>query len=66
MRGSLGTILAKEIGLTALASDIGSALWFAEEAILSQWIDRNCLVGVQELLTPSVLRRSSWSLSSPH
>lgn len=58
MRGSLGTILAEQIGLTPLASDIGGDLWFAEEAILSGWIDRYCLVGVRETSNPLLLEKA--------
>jgi len=58
MRGSLGTILAEQIGLTPLASDVGGDLWFAEEAILSGWIDRYCLVGVLKTSTPLQLERA--------
>lgn len=58
MRGSLGTILAEQIGLTPLASDIGGDLWFAEEAILSGWIDRYCLVGVRESSNPLRLEKA--------
>jgi hypothetical protein len=58
MRGSLGTILAEQIGLTPLASDVGGELWFAEEAILSGWIDRYCLVGVRETSSPLTLEKA--------
>lgn len=58
MRGSLGTILAKHIGLTPLASDFGGDLWFAEEATLSGWIDRYCLVGVREASNPLTLEKA--------
>ena len=58
MRGSLGTLLAERIGLTPLASDIGGDLWFAEEAILSEWIDRYCLVGIRETASPLLLEKA--------
>jgi hypothetical protein len=58
MRGSLGTILAEQIGLTPLASDIGADMWFAEEAVLSAWIDRHCLVGVCEAANPLQLEKA--------
>ncbi|WP_370650070.1 GIY-YIG nuclease family protein [Brevundimonas sp.] len=58
MRGSLGTILAEQIGLTPLASDVGADMWFAEEAVLSEWIDQHCVVGVREAANPLQLEKA--------
>lgn len=57
LRGSLGALLLAQLELTPLAADIGGALWFKQEAILTEWIDQNCIIGVREDPLPLLSER---------
>lgn len=57
LRTSLGTLLLAQLGLTALAADVGGALWFEQEGVLTEWIDHNCIIGVCEDARPVASER---------
>ena len=56
-RGSLGALIGQELGLTAMANELGGSIWFKEEMRLSEWIDQSCLIGITESPGPLALER---------